>query len=36
MICGFAQQSGGQVRIYSEIGQGTTVCMYLPQALNEK
>lgn len=31
MIYGFAQQSGGQVRIYSEIGQGTTVCIYLPR-----
>ena len=30
MIYGFAQQSGGQVRIYSEVGQGTTVCIYLP------
>ena len=31
MIYGFAQQSGGQVRIYSEIGQGSTVCLYLPR-----
>lgn len=31
MIYGFAQQSGGQVRIYSELGQGTTVCLYLPR-----
>lgn len=31
MIYGFAQQSGGQVRIYSEPGQGTTVCIYLPR-----
>jgi PAS domain S-box-containing protein len=31
MIYGFAQQSGGQVRIYSEVGQGTTVCLYLPR-----
>jgi CheY-like chemotaxis protein len=31
MIYGFAQQSGGQVRIYSEVGQGTTVCVYLPR-----
>jgi len=31
MIYGFAQQSGGQVRIYSELGQGTTVCVYLPR-----
>ncbi len=31
MIHGFAQQSGGQVRIYSEVDQGTTVCLYLPR-----
>jgi len=31
MIYGFARQSGGQVRIYSEVGQGTTVCIYLPR-----
>ncbi len=31
MIYGFAQQSGGQVRIYSEVGEGTTVCVYLPR-----
>jgi PAS domain S-box-containing protein len=31
MIYGFARQSGGQVRIYSEVGQGTTMCIYLPR-----
>ena len=31
MIYGFARQSGGQVRIYSELDQGTTVCIYLPR-----
>jgi PAS domain S-box-containing protein len=31
MIYGFARQSGGQVRIYSEVGQGTMVCVYLPR-----
>jgi len=35
MIYGFAQQSGGQVRIYSETGQGTTVCIYLPRHYGE-
>ncbi|PYE77911.1 CheY-like chemotaxis protein [Xylophilus ampelinus] len=35
MIHGFAQQSGGQVRIYSEVGQGTTVCIYLPRHYGE-
>ena len=33
MIYGFARQSGGQARIYSEAGQGTTVCLYLPRHL---
>ncbi len=31
MIYGFARQSGGQVRIYSEVGEGTNVCVYLPR-----
>jgi len=31
MIYGFARQSGGQVRIYSEPNQGTMVCLYLPR-----
>ncbi len=31
MVYGFARQSGGQVRIYSEIGRGTTMCVYLPR-----
>jgi len=31
MIYGFARQSGGQVRIYSEVGHGTTMCIYLPR-----
>lgn len=31
MIYGFAKQSGGHARIYSEVGQGTTVCIYLPR-----
>ncbi|MBP2547954.1 PAS domain S-box-containing protein [Neorhizobium galegae] len=30
MIYGFAQQSGGHVRIYSQVGLGTTVKLYLP------
>jgi PAS domain S-box-containing protein len=31
MVYGFARQSGGQVRLYSEIGNGTTVRLYLPR-----
>jgi PAS domain S-box-containing protein len=32
MVYGFAKQSRGHVRIYSELGQGTTVRLYLPRA----
>jgi signal transduction histidine kinase len=35
MTYGFARQSGGQVRIYSEVGKGTVVCLYLPRYLGE-
>ena len=35
MIYGFVRQSGGQARIYSEPGQGTAVCLYLPRHLGE-
>ncbi len=35
MIFGFAQQSGGQVRVYSEVDQGTTVTIYLPRHYGE-
>ena len=31
MIYGFVRQSGGQARIYSEPGEGTMVCLYLPR-----
>ena len=31
MVYGFIRQSGGQVRIQSEVGQGTTLRLYLPR-----
>ncbi|WP_169742860.1 PAS domain S-box protein [Muricoccus aerilatus] len=36
MVYGFARQSGGQVRIYSEVRQGTMVCIYLPRYLGQE
>jgi CheY-like chemotaxis protein len=35
MVYGFVRQSGGQVRIYSEIDRGTTMCLYFPRFLGE-
>jgi CheY-like chemotaxis protein len=39
MIHGFLRQSAGQIRVYTEEGQGTTMCLYLPRytgALDEE
>jgi PAS domain S-box-containing protein len=35
MVYGFAKQSGGHLRIVSEVGSGTTVHMYLPRLMRE-
>jgi CheY-like chemotaxis protein len=34
-VYGFIRQTGGHVRVYSEVGQGTTVKLYLPRAREE-
>jgi PAS domain S-box-containing protein len=31
-VYGFVKQSGGNVKIYSEVGQGTTIKMYFPRS----
>lgn len=35
MVYGFARQSNGHVRIYSEVDHGTMVCIYLPRHFGE-
>lgn len=35
MVYGFAGQSGGAVRIYSEVDRGTMICIYLPRHIGD-
>ncbi|RKP46246.1 response regulator [Pararobbsia silviterrae] len=36
MVYGFVRQSGGHVKLYSEVGQGTTVRLYLPRVRQQE
>jgi PAS domain S-box-containing protein len=36
MVYGFVRQTGGHVKIYSEVGEGTTIRIYLPRSMQQE